>query len=152
MKRRVAVRGIALYKGKLLCTKLRPYDGVMVKPDVDWWCLPGGTVDEGETIPEALVREFEEETGILPKIGKLLYVHQFKTEKKEHLEFFFEIKNPTDYLSVDLTKTTHGVEEIEAIEFVDIKSTIILPDFLKHESLEEQMRGENPVKFIASTD
>jgi 8-oxo-dGTP diphosphatase len=152
MKRRVAVRGIALHEGKLLCTKLRPYDGAMVKPDVDWWCLPGGTVDEDEVIHKALAREFEEETGILPDIGKLLYVHQLKTEKKEHLEFFFEIRNPTDYLTVDLSKTTHGVEEIEAIEFVDIESTIILPDFLKHESLEKQVHGENSVKFIVSTD
>jgi len=152
MQRRVAVRGIALYEGKLLCTKLRPYDGAMIKPDVDWWCLPGGTVDEGEVIHKALVREFEEETGILPDIGKLLYVHQLKTEKKEHLEFFFEIKNPADFLSIDLSQTTHGMEEIEAIEFVDIESTIILPDFLKHEFIEEQVRGDNPVKFISSTD
>jgi ADP-ribose pyrophosphatase YjhB (NUDIX family) len=150
MKRRVAVRGIALHKGKLLCTKLRPYND-LVKPDADWWCLPGGTVDEGEVIHKALVREFEEETGILPDIGKLLYVHQLKTEKEEHLEFFFEIKNPTDYLSVDLSQTTHGMEEIEAIEFVDIKSRIILPDFLKHEFLEKQVRDNNPVKFISST-
>ncbi len=70
MQRRVAVRGIALHEGKLLCTKLRPYDD-LVKPDVDWWCLPGGTVDEGEIIHKALIREFQEETGILPDIGKL---------------------------------------------------------------------------------
>lgn len=109
-------------------------------------------MDEGEVIKEALVREFLEETGIPPAIGKLLYIHQLITDKKEHLEFFFEIKNPTDYLSVDLTQTTHGAKEIEMIDFVDIKNTIILPEFLNNEPLSKQIENDLPVKFVSSVD
>ncbi|CAG7647868.1 NADH pyrophosphatase [Paenibacillus solanacearum] len=38
------------------------------------WSLPGGRVEPGETLEEAVIREMEEETGIAVNVGKLLYV------------------------------------------------------------------------------
>lgn len=38
--------------------------------------LPGGGIEIGETIPEGLVREFKEETGLTVKVGKLLFVDE----------------------------------------------------------------------------
>ena len=38
------------------------------------WSLPGGEVEEGETIHDALVREMREETGLDVEPGRLLYV------------------------------------------------------------------------------
>lgn len=146
--RRVSVRAIALHEGKLLCVRLCNYNE-MASVEGEWWCLPGGTVEEGEVLEETLVREMVEETGIAPQIGKLLYVHQFIFKEKEHLEFFFHIKNSTDYLSVDLESTTHGLEEIEEIDFVDTRTTVILPKFLSHESLEAQIALDQPTKFIS---
>jgi uncharacterized protein with ACT and thioredoxin-like domain len=49
-----------------------------------------------------------EETGIAPKIGKLLFIQQFDDGEKEHLEFFFHIENVEDYEIVDLEATSHG--------------------------------------------
>jgi ADP-ribose pyrophosphatase YjhB (NUDIX family) len=38
------------------------------------WSLPGGKVEEGETLAAALIREMSEETGLQVEPGRLLYV------------------------------------------------------------------------------
>lgn len=38
------------------------------------WSLPGGKLEDGETLAEALVREMKEETGLDVEPGRLLYV------------------------------------------------------------------------------
>lgn len=146
--RRISVRGIALHEGRLLCVRLKPYNE-MARTGGEWWCLPGGTVDEGEGLEQAMIREMEEETAIKPILGTLMYVHQFTFKEQEQLEFFFHIVNATDYLQVDLAKTTHGGKEIEKIEFVDPKATIILPKFLTQEDLGTQAEPGVPVKLIS---
>lgn len=146
--RKISVRGIVLHEGKLLCVKLKPYND-LVKADSDWWCLPGGTVEEGEGLENALVREMLEETGIVPVLGKLIYVHQFAHNEKEYLEFFFHVTNSTDYTAVDLKKTTHGSKEIEKINFINPKQTPVLPKFLTQEDFSTQLEKQAPVKFFS---
>ncbi|HEV2403421.1 MAG TPA: NUDIX hydrolase [Candidatus Saccharimonadales bacterium] len=137
MKRRIAVRAIAFQSGKLLCVRLKPYVGALPASANDWWCLPGGGLDEGEGLVDGLIREIQEETGVAPKVGGLLYIQQFATPETdaEHLEFFFHIANADDYLRVDLSKSTHGQIEIAEIAFVDPATTDILPKFLRAEDI-----------------
>lgn len=140
MNRHVTVRGIALHEGKLLCVKLKPYKNHL-KRDNSYWCLPGGGLDEGESLAAGIEREMIEETGIKPEVGNLLYVQQFMHDDKDYLEFFFHIRNAQDYLEVDLSKSTHGLQEIEAIGFIDTASERVLPEFLQTEALTEQAQA-----------
>ena len=146
--RRITVRGIVLHADKLLCVRLKPYKEHL-KRDNSYWCLPGGGLDEGESLIEGIKREMVEETGIEPTIGSLLYVQQFTHGEKDYLEFFFHVTNSDAYLDIDLAKTTHGLEEIEEIDFVDSRSVRVLPEFLATEPLHEHASGNGPTKIIS---
>jgi 8-oxo-dGTP pyrophosphatase MutT (NUDIX family) len=52
---RVAVRVLVVQNSKVLLVK---------EADDDWWALPGGGVDHGESVEATLVREVEEELGV----------------------------------------------------------------------------------------
>lgn len=131
MKRRVAVRGIFILDGKLLCAQLKQYKTSI---SGDFWSVLGGGIEDGEALIPALEREIVEETGIRPVVGSLLYIQQYSSTETENLEFFFNILNPRDYLDVDLAKTTHGSKEIDKLEFIDPATHIVLPEFLKYET------------------
>lgn len=149
MIRKISVRGVALHEGKLLCVRLKPYKDSLQTHGNDYWCLPGGSLDEGETLVAGVEREMIEETGIKPIVGNLLYVQQFAQGEREFIEFFFHITNNQDYLNIDLSKTTHGEEEIEEIAFVDPATTYVLPKFLSTEKLEDVARQGSSTRVIS---
>ncbi len=57
-----------------------------------FWCPPGGGAQFGETIIDALKREFVEETGLTIDVGKLLFVNEFLAEPLHALELFFVVE------------------------------------------------------------
>src|SRR5215472_16268492 len=50
--------------------------------DIDWWNLPGGAMELGETVEEAVKREVREETGLEVEVGQLVGVYS-KPQKQE---------------------------------------------------------------------
>lgn len=149
MERRITVRGIAHLDGKILAQKFKQTDG----SESDFWGTPGGGLDPAESLHDGLYREMIEETGIAPKIGRLLFMQQFlftrhNGDVREQLEFFLHIENPEDYIAIDLAKTTHGLLELTRCEYIDPTTENILPEFLQTIPIAEYVTGNQPV-YIA---
>ena len=137
MKRRIAVRGIIKKNDQLLLAKLKDYHTGQPK---DFWCTVGGSLEDGEGLVDGVRREIIEETGVIPVVGKLLYIQQYQHAElgTDNLEFFFEIKNVEDFEHIDLSKTSHGKKEIAEIGFFNPEELNVLPDFLKRLNLETE--------------
>ncbi len=48
------------------------------------YCTPGGGVEFGETLHEALIREFEEETGLTIRVDELTSIGEFFRDSEHH--------------------------------------------------------------------
>ncbi len=68
---RLSVRGIVLREGRLLMVNAWP-DGRS-----DLICAPGGGVRRGQSLPDNLVREIHEETGLTVQVGPVVLVNEF---------------------------------------------------------------------------
>ncbi len=74
------VTGIVIEDGQIL----------LLDQDTDGdrsWSLPGGKVEPGETLEEALKRETKEETGTEVEVGRLLYVCDHTAARVVHITF-----------------------------------------------------------------
>src|SRR5436305_14023154 len=63
---RIGVSAIIFEQGRILLAHRR---------DIDWWNLPGGGMEVGETVEEALRREVREETGLEVQVEHLVGVY-----------------------------------------------------------------------------
>ncbi len=95
-------------------------------PLTDKFDLPGGGIEMDETIPDGLIREFCEETGLTVVVGKLLLVEDsFFTHNQEDVHgilIFYEVKKlsgvptPNDDDSVDV-----GYQDIDSLNRENIQ-------------------------------
>ncbi|MFD1873134.1 NUDIX domain-containing protein [Hymenobacter bucti] len=83
---RVRVGGLLLREGTLL---LAAHRGLLAGR-APFWSPPGGGWVFGESLREAVRREFREETGLAVQAGRLLHLHEFQQGELQALELFFE--------------------------------------------------------------
>src|SRR5690625_3725406 len=91
---------------------------LMVKNVGSGWSLPGGAVEHGETLEEAMIRETEEETGLTIDVQHIVAVNEaFFEEKGNHVLFItFKVE------IIDGEPRIQYEEEIEKIKWVDFQT------------------------------
>ncbi len=72
---RLAVRAIILHENRLLLVNAWP------EGKSDLMCAPGGGVEPGSSLPDNLVREIFEETGLCIEVGTPCLVNEFHDPK-----------------------------------------------------------------------
>ena len=78
-----------------------------VKTDWRGYCFPGGHIEPGESIVDAVIREMKEETGLLVKHLQLCGIKQFPINGGRYLVFFFK----TEDFEGELTSSEEGPVE-----------------------------------------
>lgn len=68
---RLAVRAAILHRDRVLVVNAYPGQ------QSDLWCLPGGGVEPGQSLPDNLIREVAEETGLAIEVAAPFLVNEF---------------------------------------------------------------------------
>jgi 8-oxo-dGTP diphosphatase len=86
----VGVGAVIVDAGKVVLVKRR------YEPLAGRWSLPGGTLEVGETLKAAVIREMREETGLDVEVGPLLEVFdRIITDEAQRVRYHFVL---VDYL------------------------------------------------------
>lgn len=82
---RLAARAVIVEDGRILL--VNAYAGA----ETTLWCAPGGGVDAGASLPETLMREVYEETGLMIEVGAPCLVNEFHAPERgfHQVEVFF---------------------------------------------------------------
>ncbi|MEM5475385.1 NUDIX domain-containing protein [Pacificibacter sp. AS14] len=72
---RLAARALITQENRLLLVNAYP------KHHLGLWCAPGGGVERGSSIPDNLIREVFEETGLTVTVGELALINEFHDPK-----------------------------------------------------------------------
>ncbi|PSR52905.1 NUDIX hydrolase [Adhaeribacter arboris] len=86
-KLRVRVSGICLHQNKILLIRHQPF----AQNTTGLWSPPGGGLHYGESMRNALIREFKEETGLDVRVDNFLFINEFISLPLHALEVFFKV-------------------------------------------------------------
>jgi mutator protein MutT len=122
----IGVGGVVFIEGRVVLVKRRH------APLRGQWSLPGGAVDVGETLPEAVRRELREEIGIETRVGPLVELcEHIAREADGRVRYHFVI---ADYVCEEVEGRLRPGSDAAAVAVVD-------PENLDSYALTETTRG-----------
>ncbi len=123
-KTREGSRAIILEDGKLLLTH---------ELNSGWWLIPGGGLEEGETPDICVIREVEEETGLIVRpVKQFLILHEYYEEYRYTGYIFICEVTGKGRMNLTDAEKKRGVQP----EWMPLQDAIDM--FSKHESYAEE--------------
>ena len=136
-KFRVVVSGIITFNGKILIGKKEDIES---HPVGDEWILPGGHVDGGEDVEQAVKREIGEETDLDMEIHHLLdaYTQFYDSDREPMIRLFYhcesekgDAKAKDDLKEFKWVKPEKLVEELGETDSEALEESDEVSSFLK---------------------
>lgn len=129
-KVRIRVCGLLRDEDKLLLVKVHsPVTNTNV------WMPPGGGVDVGEPMKQALVREFYEETNLEVEVGELIHISELIESPFHAIQFFFSVQSPKGNVQLGIdpehSEKDQILKDIRFISREEMSSLNCTPDFIK---------------------
>lgn len=136
----VGVGAVLIHEGRVLLIRRGK------EPLRGRWVVPGGTVEVGETLEQALVREVQEETGLVVKPMEVVTVFDRIERRGAAVLYHYVI---VDYLCEYVSGTPRAASDAEAVALVAPDE---LPAYsLPEKALEVVLEGFRRVKETTST-
>ena len=108
-----------------------------VKKDWRGYTLPGGHIEPGESIVDAVVREMQEETGLTVLDPRLCGVKQFPIEGGRYLVFLFKARSFTGTLRASEEGSVEWIERSELPELPTVADFAELLSVFDRDNLSE---------------
>lgn len=123
---RLAARALILRDGRLLLVNAYPGE------QSDLWCAPGGGVDRGLSIPDNLIREVREETGLTVRVGPLALINEFHDPASgfHQVDLFFRCEITGGTLDEGATDPEGVVNRRRFVTAVEMERLRFKPDSL----------------------
>ena len=103
--------------------------------DHDFWSPPGGGLEYGEGVAEALVREFREECGLEIEPGSFLFGCSVRKHPLHAVELFFSVRRTGGRVITGTDPERKAGQIISAVEFLEQDRIAGLPERYKHPML-----------------
>jgi len=127
-KLRIRVCGICIDNDQILLVRHKA-----VGPENIFWSPPGGGMQFGENAHAALIREFQEETGLTVEVGEMLFVNELILPPLHAVEIFFRVKITSGSLLKGYDPEFSDSNQIlEEARFMSMQEIGTLPDTHTH--------------------
>lgn len=123
---RVSVRGIVMADNRLLLVNAWPGNQSKLL------CAPGGGVEPGQSLPENLIREIHEETGLTVEVGEVVLVNEFHDPNSTYhqVDIYFRCEIVAGQLDPDWQDVDGVVHDRRFVTEDEIATLLVKPDSL----------------------
>ena len=141
---RIAARAVILHDDRLLLVN------AYADANSTLWCAPGGGVEKGSSIPDNLIREVHEETGLTISVGPPCLINEFHDPKTgfHQIEVFFRCKITQGRLDPDWQDPERIVDRRRWVTREEIAGLRYKPDSLPEIAWRDRSFGYDPLEVI----